>query len=69
MNLLFKHSEFEDGGGASEWKCLEISWQFTTGFQQQSVGTWNWPPQDVSLWHQDYLRLIAFDKLGQGRRL
>ena len=37
--------------------------------QVDGVGTWNWPPQDMSLWHQDYLRLIAFDKLGQGRRL
>ena len=29
------------------------------------MGTWNWPPQDMSLWHQDYLMLTAFDKLGQ----
>ena len=40
-------------------RCLGVS----------DVGTWNWPPQDMSLWHQDYLRLIAFDKLEQGRRL
>ena len=33
------------------------------------VGEWSWPCQDMSLWHEDYLRLIAFDKLGQGRRL
>ena len=22
------------------------------------VGAWNWPPQDMSLWHDDYLRLV-----------
>ena len=42
---------------------IDVSWSI--GF----VGTWNWQPQDTSLWHQDYLRLIAFDKLGQRRRL
>ena len=23
------------------------------------VGTWKWPPQDMSLWHDDYLRLVS----------
>ena len=23
------------------------------------VGVWNWPPQDMSLWHDDYLGLVT----------
>ena len=27
------------------------------------VGAWNWPPQDKSLWHEDYLGLVTFNEL------
>ena len=33
------------------------------------VGDWHWLPQDMSLWHEDYLGLVTFNKLGQERRL
>ncbi|GAA9303386.1 hypothetical protein HpHA238_15080 [Helicobacter pylori] len=56
---------FQNAGKLDKKEVLEGLGLGLVGF----VGTWNWPPQDMSLWHQDYLRLIAFDKLGQGRRL
>ena len=33
------------------------------------VGDWNWPPQDTSLWHEDYLGLVTFNKLLTGKQL
>lgn len=33
--LAFKHVEFENDGGMSEWKCLDISWKSAIGFRQQ----------------------------------
>ena len=33
------------------------------------VGAWNWPPQDMSLWHEDYLGLVAFNTLQTGKQL
>ena len=34
-----------------------------------AVGDWNWPRQDMSLWHEDYLGLVTFNKLQTGKQL
>ena len=30
-------------------------------------GYWNWPPQDMSLWHDDYFGLVTFKNCRQER--
>ena len=37
--------------------------------RDSNVGDRHWPPQDMSLWHEDYLGLVTFNKLQMGRRL
>ena len=29
-------------------------------FLHKTVGDWNWPPQDLPLWHEDYFGLVTF---------
>ena len=36
---------------------------------KDAVGDWNWPPQDMSLWHEDCLGLATFNKLQTGKQL
>ena len=37
--------------------------------EYEDVGDWHWPPKDMSLWHEDYLGLLTFNKLQTGKEL
>ena len=32
-----------------------------------SIGDWNWPPEDMSLWHEDYFGLVTFKNCRQAK--